>query len=554
MSDDFGGGYTMLAKDAADRIDSDTTAVDMVAALDVSIYARNDPYADSHRAEPFEPMFRAILLAELEDYYISELRRRLDHPEVAIRLGFDPQDVPRRSTFTRARNNRFAELATTIETAARQIRAIAAERGSPIGASFASDEEDRGSSTRTEYRFIRQKTNEVIDEMEQVVFPALNLPRPDNSIYDEEELLSLETLMAIDRLAANNGGDQFGDYLDPTGELDSSDPFHEDGPTGETLLEAIKELEPEAISEMVNRAAARILARAKPLKAFERPVMLSIDITYVAYYGDRDELVRVQGAPEDKEYDWCHKYATANVVGDNVHFVVAMLPVGDADYHNPDAYPGEKQSYRVGDVVRQLLSIATEQVSARCVLADREFYAGDVIAAFHEYGLKYVIPARRTARVKRFVARMDGEVAVEHEYALYAAVKHGTTQERVVTKLVGLPADEDYDEPQPFITNLDVDDEIRLDREETKRMIERYRRRGAIETAYKKIKEFTAWTTSKAFEVRLFHFGFGVLLYNMWLLVDFLVQDKIDGEFRPKPRLTASRFRGFLERRIHALL
>jgi len=40
----------------------------------------------------------------------------------------------------------------------------------------------------------------------------------------------------------------------------------------------------------------------------------------------------------------------------------------------------------------------------------------------------------------------------------------------------------------------------------------------------------------------------------MWLLVDFLVQDKIDGEFRPKPRLTASRFRGFLERRIHALL
>lgn len=87
------------------------------------------------------------------------------------------------------------------------------------------------------------------------------------------------------------------------------------------------------------------------------------------------------------------------------------------------------------------------RVSTRCVLADRKFYAGDVIAAFHEYGLKYVIPARRTARVKRFVARMDGEVTVEQEYALYAPVKHGTTRERVVTKLVGLPADEDYDEP-----------------------------------------------------------------------------------------------------------
>ena len=38
------------------------------------------------------------------------------------------------------------------------------------------------------------------------------------------------------------------------------------------------------------------------------------DITYVAFYGECEELVRVQGAPEDKTYDWCHKFATANVV------------------------------------------------------------------------------------------------------------------------------------------------------------------------------------------------------------------------------------------------
>jgi len=44
-------------------------------------------------------------------------------------------------------------------------------------------------------------------------------------------------------------------------------------------------------------------------------ISTSIDVTYVAYYGDRDELIRVQGAPEDKSYDWCYKFATANVVG-----------------------------------------------------------------------------------------------------------------------------------------------------------------------------------------------------------------------------------------------
>ena len=37
------------------------------------------------------------------------------------------------------------------------------------------------------------------------------------------------------------------------------------------------------------------------------------------------------------------------------------------------------------------------------------------------------------------------------------------------------------------------------------------------------IKEFAPWTTSTNFAIRLFHFGFAVLLYDLWLLVDFLV-------------------------------
>ncbi len=73
------------------------------------------------------------------------------------------------------------------------------------------------------------------------------------------------------------------------------DPFYEDGPSGETLLEAIKDLSPTDIAEMVNQGAARVLTRAKPRLEFETPVMLSIDITYVAFYGEREELVRVQG-------------------------------------------------------------------------------------------------------------------------------------------------------------------------------------------------------------------------------------------------------------------
>ena len=52
-----------------------------------------------------------------------------------------------------------------------------------------------------------------------------------------------------------------------------------------------------------------------------------------------------------------------------------------------------------------------------------------------------------------------------------------------------------------------------------------------------------------------YHFGFAVLLYDLWLLVNFLVQTLIDVvEFRTKPRVTAPRFRGFLRREVSALL
>jgi hypothetical protein len=167
-----------------------------------------------------------------------------------------------------------------------------------------------------------------------------------------------------------------------------------------------------------------------------------------------------------------------------------------------------------------------------------------------------------------------GILAVEDEWVMHTAVKDGTSNERVTTTLIGLPGDPDDDQygygtipdegetaiPEedqvavPFYTNTYVDDTTALDRREALRKVKRYSRRGGIETAYKKIKEFVAWTTSKDFSVRLFHFGFAVLLYNSWLMVDFLVQTGLDIEFRSKPRITAQRFIEFVKQRLVRLI
>jgi len=105
------------------------------------------------------------------------------------------------------------------------------------------------------------------------------------------------------------------------------------------------------------------------------------------------------------------------------------------------------------------------------------------------------------------------------------------------------------------VTNYDLSDEIALDRRWAYKRIQQYHNRAAIEKSYTSIKECAAWTTSKEFEIRWFHFAFGCLIYNMWLLVDFLVQERIGViETRRKPRIRLKRFLKKLEKELEALL
>ncbi|MDL0138980.1 transposase [Halobacterium salinarum] len=585
---DLDPAYNTLEQQADDIIEYGTEWPELATQLDVSKYRSQDPYPAWHaETNDFDPVFLAALWAKTEDKSITGIADRLeDNPEIATALGFNPDDIPHGDTFARAWRNRLndedsdVDLQTIIETTAKTIDKLATERGSPIGGhtGLQADETD-GSSTRAGQRLLREKTREVLDQMSDVVFPELNLPRPEHAIYDEEDLLELMTVMGMEGDAANDGATINSDRLAAQKDIDIDDPFYVDGPTGETLLEAIHDLTIKRITDMVNRSAERALKRIKPYAEFPEPVFLAIDITYVAYYGGRDGLEWVTGTPDHKDYSWCHKFATATLVGDGVHLTVGMLPVGNEDHVDNDAYPGDDE-YTVihGDVVRDLLEIVPDSVTPRCVYADRGFASTDAIAAFEENNLKYLMPAPRNDRTKRWLRRnvdMErGILAVKKDWGVRGKVKHGSSNHRKTTNLVGLPGDpndeqygygevpdddeEEVDEEDqsavPFYTNLHVSDETALDRRQAKEKVEEYNQRGGIETSYKKIKEFAAWTTSRKFEPRLFHFGFAVLLYNAWLMVDFLVQVGLDVEVRSKPRITAQRFIKFIDRNLVGLI
>lgn len=578
---------TALGKQADEIIGQETEWIDLLPELDTRRFERRDSYLEWHTATSFRPVFLAYLWAKVEDLSLTTVPSRLElNPELATAMGFDPSDLPSESTFKpcRLEDGRFEELQSTVESAVKEIREIAASRGSPIGRGpyklqNSEDDSAKSLSNRTEQRLLRKEGRQVLEELKEVAFPSISIPRPDDAIYDEEELLVLEAFAAIKQTAAHSAGENLGDEKNPEPELDG--PFYEDGPSGETLLNALKQMSVEKISTILNFVIRKTYTRAKPrLKEYEHGngsrfgtrAKVALDITYVAYYGDRDEMKWIQGAPEDKGYSWCHKFATATIIGENTHYVVGVCPLGSTEYAATNEYSGGDKSYYVGDVTRNLLSIAYDYVDIRMVYADREFHAADVIQTLTARDLDYVIPARKDRhRIGPMCDRFqelkrghdepnDTSLYVKTDFPIHGAVKGEVSNSKVYTNIVVLPPDGDDDanergSPQPFITSLDVSDEVALDRRWAKEQIEKYSDRGAIETSYSSIKEAAAWTTSKEFEVRWFHFAFGCVVYNMWLLVDFLTQERIGViETRRKPRIRLRRFLEWLDRALIKLI
>lgn len=583
MSDDFDRPTSYLGQQAYDIIDEDTDWVEFARELDTERLEHRDGISGSYSSRAFRNVFLAYLWATVEDESYSGIPSRLDErPELARAFGFDPDDLPSESTFRPVRlNQRFEDLESTVDRAAEQIRTIAAERGSPIGydilSSTAGDSDgDSSLSNRTEQRLLRKKGREVLDELKTVALPSISLPRPDEAVYDKEELLVLEAIAAIKKSAANDAGEEMGDEKNPDPDVEG-DPFYEDGPSGETLLTAIQEMSVDQIADVMNFALQKTYTRAKPRlqelehddgSRFGSRAKVALDMTYVAYYGEEEGMEWLQGPPEEKDYRWCHKFGTVVIVGENTHYTVGVCPLGSTEYAPTNAYSGDDNSYYVGNVARRLLSIANQYVDIRMVYADREFHAADVIHTLNKKDLDYVIPARKDAKrigplcerfdeVKRgYDAPYDSELHVVNDFPMHGAVKHHVSNTKVRTNLVVLPPDEDddaneEDSPQPFLTSLDVSDEIALDRRWAREQIEKYNDRGAIENSYSSIKDCAAWTTSKEFEVRWFHFAFGCLVYNMWLLVDFLTQERIGViETRKKPRISLSRFLRWLDKAL----
>jgi len=175
------------------------------------------------------------------------------------------------------------------------------------------------------------------------------------------------------------------------------------------------------------------------------------------------------------------------------------------------------------DVLRRLLDCAKQRVKIRKVYVDRGFFTIECIRVFNSVGLKFLIPATKTSRVKTAMKVMPAPSVIKD-------FRMGSARFNLV-----IIADE-KGKKLSFATNEDYDEN---DLGLSQRLLALYGKRWGIETSYRVKKGFRPQTTSKNYLIRLFYFLLSCLLYNLWIIADILTCIFIVGRKKAKRLITA---------------
>jgi IS4 transposase len=180
--------------------------------------------------------------------------------------------------------------------------------------------------------------------------------------------------------------------------------------------------------------------------------------------------------------------------------------------------------------VKDLLEEADDRLFVRDAMLDRGFYGTLYAQAMKETGVHFVVRAQLGYKSKKMWENAEDGVNVERvtmsrSYAPYESVE--------VTRFV-VPAREDADaEYMSFITDRE------LTERQARRIGRAYKRRWGIETSYRVINDFLPKTASKDVGLRVWYYRMGVLLYNVWVLVNGVVAKSLDLDSGASPPVTA---------------
>lgn len=281
-------------------------------------------------------------------------------------------------------------------------------------------------------------------------------------------------------------------------------------PSHETVRSALHSTLP-CVTELERRLNLA-LATELPKGLRRKPRMIAIDLTAVPYYGqpcsDPKELFRGKAKAGTTRF---HAYATAIVVHKGQRFTLAVTRV--------------EQNEKMHDVVQRLLQIvARQEIKIRFLLLDKAFFSFRVLHDLKQAGHGYIIPTALRGRKPKYkkkptglraiarkatgyyIHRMTGQVGrVKQSIQLTICVSSKTYTYRKTGKR--------HYKKLPFA--------VYRVRRSPSQIRETYRLRFGIETSYRQMNQARSRTCSRSPAIRLLHFGIGLVLRNVWVLLHF---------------------------------
>lgn len=294
-------------------------------------------------------------------------------------------------------------------------------------------------------------------------------------------------------------------------------------------------------ARLLQRRLNAALADPVPRSLRRQPQTVAVDLTLTPYHGqpwrDDGEIYRSHAKGGTSHF---HAYATAFLVSHGQRFTLALLPV--------------TRGTPLKDILRQLLRrVRAAGVTVRRLLLDREFYSTAVIAYLKAAHVPFLMPVAfrgPTANgppgpesIRRFrtwktsgwsqhwlcpagARRVRVDICVVCRNYRGQWKRHGRKTLVYAAWGVGRP------DPQW--------------------VFQTYRRRFAIESSYRQLRQAKGWTTSRSPQLRLLLVGVALVLRNLWMWLHWgVLSQRRRG--RRVIRLDRLRFGELLQGLLHAV-
>jgi IS4 transposase len=342
--------------------------------------------------------------------------------------------------------------------------------------------------------------------MKRLVYPLIKIPLRHNASVTTEDVLDILIFIASRNDFCNNGTNMY-KYN------------HKDKriPKGDTILYHLSKLQPEYIRTISEKAFDVIFKFAKreyPLLK-RRSVDIAFDIHEIPFYGNKNEWY-VSGGKFQNGTAFFYKFITCAIVVAGKRFTLDAQPFSQLD--------------NLTGIMDRMIKRAKSKVHINYVYMDRGFDCIAVYNLMKKFHLKYLMPKTKSDTVKEWMDKAEGSEAY-----IVKNFKIGRREKSITTTLV-LVNDEDGLK-RIFATNINVGLPI------AHRLGLLYSKRWGIETAYRQMdKDFKPRTTSTNYNLRLLYFFFTVILFNLWVLVNICVSEKLYGKLLEKPIIASKMF------------